>query len=66
MIRDILEIVKSVGAGSNMWGAKSTPTNQEPSRVWNTHGTVKAIQVLFRREGVADDDDGRRCRRQRR
>jgi len=31
--RGILGIVESVGASSNMWGAESTPTNQEPSRV---------------------------------
>jgi len=30
MVRGILGIVKSVGAGSNMWGAESSPTNQEP------------------------------------
>jgi len=28
-VKGILGIVESVDAGSNMWGAKSTPTNQE-------------------------------------
>jgi len=64
MVRGILGIVESEGAGSNMWGAESTPLIRNPSRVWNTHGIVEAMQVLFRsKEGVVGEGEGGGSRR---
>ena len=45
---------------------RATPLIRNPSRVWNTHGIVEAMQVLFRsRESVAGEGGGGGGRRRR-